>query len=79
MYKRQILALAPTDGDAASILNNTNTGTAVNFDDAIRLKSTILDFYKKYKENNLKVTSDHIEQYHRKNLTKQLAQLIKEL
>ncbi|MBV1888170.1 MAG: glycosyltransferase [Urechidicola sp.] len=77
--KRPVLALAPIDGDVASILKNTNTGVTINFDDEIQLKSTILDFYKKYKENSLKMNGIGIQQYHRKNLTKQLAQLIKEL
>jgi len=77
--KRPILALAPKDGDVASILKNTNTGVAINFDDAIQLKSTILDFYKKYQEDKLNVHGVGIQQYHRKNLTEKLAQLIKAL
>lgn len=77
--KRPILAIAPTDGDVASILKNTNTGVTINFDDAIQLKSTILDFYKKYQDDTLKVHGIGIQQYHRKNLTEKLAQLIKEL
>ncbi|MDC9723218.1 MAG: glycosyltransferase family 4 protein [Urechidicola sp.] len=77
--KRPTLAIAPTDGDVASIIKSTNTGVAINFDDAIQLKSTILDFYKKYQEDTLKVYGIGIQQYHRKNLTEKLAQIIKEL
>lgn len=77
--KRPIFAIAPVDGDVATILKSTNTGVTINFDDAIQLKSTILDFYKKYQDDNLKVHGIGIQQYHRKNLTKKLSQIIKEL
>lgn len=77
--KRPILAIAPTDGDLASILVKTNTGVAIDFDDAEKIKAVVLDFYTKFKENNLKVHAIGIQQYHRKNLTEKLAQIIKDL
>ncbi|MFK5879722.1 MAG: glycosyltransferase family 4 protein [Flavobacteriaceae bacterium] len=77
--KRPILAVAPTDGDLANILKTTNSGVAIDFDDADKLKSTILDFYKKYKEGNLQSHCIGIQKYHRKNLTQQLTQMIKEI
>ena len=77
--KRPVLAVAPTDGDLANILKSTNAGIAIDFEDAAKLKSTILDFYKKYKEGNLQSHCIGIQKYHRKNLTQQLAQLIKEI
>lgn len=77
--KRPILAIAPTDGDLASILVKTNTGVAIDFNDAEKMKATLLDFYTKFRENNLKVHAIGIQQYHRKNLTEQLAQIIKSL
>ena len=77
--KRPILAIAPTDGDLAEIINLTNSGIVVDFEDAETLKKTILELYNAYKNNNLEINSKHIEQYHRKNLTGQLASIIKEI
>jgi len=77
--KRPILAIGPEDGDAAMILKNTNAGTIVGFKNKTALKATILNLYKDYKEGVLFVKSIDIEQYHRKNITSQLAEVIKKL
>lgn len=74
--KRPILAIAPTEGDLAEIINMTNSGKVIDFNDEKTLKNTILELYKDYKNVNLEVDSKNIEQYHRKNLTKQLAEII---
>ena len=77
--KRPILAIGPEDGDAAMILKNTNAGTIVGFKNKTALKATILNLYKDYKEGVLFVKSIDIEQYHRKNITSQLAEVIKKV
>ena len=77
--KRPILAIGPEDGDAAMILKNTNAGTIVGFKNKTALKATILNLYKDYKEGVLFVKSINIEQYHRKNITSQLAEVIKKV
>ena len=77
--KRPILAIGPEDGDAAMILKNTNAGTIVGFKNKTALKATILNLYKDYKEGVLFVKSINIEQFHRKNITRQLAQVIKKV
>ena len=77
--KRPILAIGPEDGDAAMILKNANAGTIVGFKNKTALKATILNLYKDYKEGVLFVKSVNIEQYHRKNITSQLAEVIKKL
>jgi glycosyltransferase involved in cell wall biosynthesis len=74
--RRPVLAIAPEDGDLAEIIKTTNSGEIVNFDDKDLLRSVILDFFKRYKKGDLKVSSDNIEQFHRKNLTKKLAGVI---
>ena len=79
LAKRPILAIGPEDGDAAMILKNTNAGTIVGFKNKTALKATILNLYKDYKEGVLFVKSIDIEQYHRKNITSQLAEVIKKL
>ncbi|MDV7185652.1 glycosyl transferase family 1 [Lutibacter sp. TH_r2] len=77
--KRPILAIAPTNGDLASILRKTNAGTVIAFEDKVMLKQKILDLYSQYKKRELKVNSKNIEQYHRKQLTKKVSELIYQL
>ncbi|WBX74310.1 glycosyltransferase [Tenacibaculum pacificus] len=77
--KRPILAIGPEDGDLAEILKNTNSGIIVDFDDKEAIKKSVLNLYKSYKENRLEVSSKNIEQYHRKELTKQLSVILKQV
>ncbi len=74
--KRPILAIAPIDGDLAEIISKTNSGEVVAFDDEMRMKNVVLEFYEKYKNKKLYIDSKNVDQYHRKNLTKQLAEVI---
>ena len=76
---RPILAIAPPEGDLAEIINSTKAGKIVGFDDEETLKKNILQMYKAYKNHNLRIDSKSIAQYHRKNLTGQLAEIIKKL
>jgi glycosyltransferase involved in cell wall biosynthesis len=75
--KRPILAIAPTNGDLAEIIKNTNSGTVIDFDDTTKLKKTILSLHQEFQNNNLMVRSKNIEQYHRKELTKELVNNLK--
>ncbi|WCC48350.1 glycosyltransferase [Tenacibaculum finnmarkense] len=77
--KRPILAIGPEDGDLAVILKNTNSGTIVDFDDKEAIKKSVLNLYNSYKENRLQVSSKNIEQYHRKELTKKLSVILKQV
>ena len=45
-------------------------------EDAFLLKKTILDLYSKYKEGSLKIDSKNVEQFHRKELTKKVSEII---
>ncbi len=74
--KRPILAIAPTDGDLAEIINSTQAGSVVDFNDAEKLKKTILSLYIKYKNNTLVLCPKNIEQYHRKKLTEKLVEIL---
>ena len=74
---RPILALAPEDGDLAAIIEKTQSGKVIGFKDREKLKKTIKEYYLLYKNNNLNIRSDNIEQYHRRNLTKELSEIIK--
>lgn len=77
--KRPILAIGPTNGDLAEILKETNSGIIVNFNDVANLKKEILQLYTSFIKGNLESNSSSIEQYHRRNLTEKLANIIKEI
>ena len=76
---RPILALAPTQGDLSKILKDTNTGVVINFDDKEKLKTKILELYQQYKKENLVVKPTNVQQFHRKELAKKMASIIKSL
>jgi len=75
--KRPILAIAPTKGDLAEIIKNTNSGFCIDFDDEKNLKKTILTMYQQFKNDTFAISSKNIAQYHRKELTKNLVTLLK--
>ena len=77
--KRPILGIGPEDGDAAAILKKTNAGNIVGFNNKVELKAAVLKLYKDFKEEKLFVKSIDIEQFLRKNITRQLAQVIKKV
>lgn len=79
MANRPILAIAPTDGDLAEIIKNTDAGFVIDFDDKAKLKKNILELYKKFKQGNLIVKNKNISQYHRRELTNNVAEVIKSL
>lgn len=75
--RRPILALGYADWDAKNIIEATHAGKAPLYDDYQQIKSAIEDFYTQYKNGTLHVSPQNIGFYHRKNLTKILAQIIK--
>ena len=77
--KRPILAIGPENGDLAEILSETNSGVIVGFDNKKQLKEEILQLYSDFKNDKLIVDSKNIEQYHRKELTRKLSEVIKDL
>jgi len=77
--KRPILAIGPEDGDLADIINDTNAGVIVDFENEDKLSSEIIKLYHQYKKGNLEVNSKNIKKYHRKELTKKLAFIINSL
>lgn len=77
--ERPILCIGLTDGDAAKIIDNTKAGYTVGFEDSVSMKKTILRLYDDYKNDKLIVNSQNINQYSRRNLTHQLADLMNNL
>ena len=76
---RPILAMGPAGSDFASIITETQTGAFFNYAQKREVKAYIQSCYSDYLAGNLKVSPHGIEKYARKNLTKQLAQLLSTL
>ncbi len=77
--RRPVLAIGPTDGDLAEIVRQTQCGTVIDFEDEKKMRNTIQELYRSFRTNELKVNPGNIEKYHRKNLTGDLAAILKEM
>ncbi|WP_286761631.1 glycosyltransferase family 4 protein [Salegentibacter sp. UBA1130] len=77
--KRPILAIGPEKWDVQQILQQTRSGEYCQYSEKDRLKSLILRHYDAYKKGNDNFIKGDIQQYHRRNLTQNLASLIKSL
>ncbi|MEI6752259.1 MAG: glycosyltransferase family 4 protein [Paludibacter sp.] len=77
--KRPILAVGPVDGDASTILKETDAGIMVDFQDEISTRNAILSYYKRYKTDSLIVNNASVERFSRRSLTADLAKLLNNL
>lgn len=76
---RPILAVGPVDGEVAKVLEDTQAGTIIDFDDEEGTRKAVLEYYYSYKQGNLKITAKSIDKFSRKSLTGELAELINTL
>lgn len=76
---RPVIGIGPEGADFAGIINATNTGVFVTYDEKDKLKSILMEYYNRYKTKTLIVNAVGLQQYSRKNLTGQLAEVIKEI
>lgn len=76
---RPIFAISPDNKDLEEILMQTNTGFMLDYTNELKIKEAIQAMYYRYKKGLLGVDSKNIEKYHRKQLTKELAIIIKSL
>lgn len=72
-----ILAIGPKDADVSGLIKNTNTGVYVEASDEVNIKKHLLNYFTAFQDRTLKVNAVGLEQYSRKMLTKQLAEIIK--
>ena len=77
--KRPILAFGSKESDLAEILNETKSGVLVDYENEEEIYNQIIELYKNFKKGNTSIDSCNIEKYHRKELTKKLASIIKSL
>lgn len=77
--KRPILAIGPDGWDVERIIAGTGAGEVYSYGSMSEIKARISRHFQKYIDGELRCDSHDIAQYHRKNLTAKLANLIKEL
>ncbi|MBX3163820.1 MAG: glycosyl transferase family 1 [Bacteroidetes bacterium] len=68
-----ILAIAPSNGDLANIMQQTNAGVISDFDDELPLKKNILSLFN---GTNFSVNKTEVNKYSRKELTKRLCEIV---
>lgn len=76
---RPVFAVGPSDGDVADVLHETRSGRIADFDDEKTMKLIVQEYFEMYKKGNLAVDSHSIEKYSRRDLTRQLADLLNQL
>ena len=76
---RPIIAIGPKDSDFAEIITNTNTGVFFDYSEKLKLKRVILDFYNQFLEGKLQSNGVGLQNYSRRNLTKNLVELLNKM
>ena len=73
---RPIVAIGPKGSDVEKIIKETNTGDYFNYSGYESLKRIILEHYKAFQNKTLQSHPIGLQKYHRKALTKSLANLL---
>lgn len=73
---KQILSFGPSGADVSKILEETQAGKHFSYDDTETVKRFILEKFDLWKSGNLHENSQSIEQFSRRNLTKQLTGIL---
>lgn len=78
---RPILAFGPENADFKSIVTSTNTGSFFTYKSSEKdnVKKQVLSCFKAYQSNSLNVNGIGVQQFHRKQLTGQLATILQPL
>lgn len=75
--KRPILAIGMKDSDLEAAVIRTECGEFVDYEDVDKMKAYILQSFHSYQEGKLNSTSKNLDQYHSKNLVKEIIALLK--
>ncbi|MFY7731255.1 MAG: glycosyltransferase, partial [Flavobacterium sp.] len=76
---RPILAIGPEGADMAEIVKTTNTGVFALYTEKQKIKHTLIQYFAEYQKGALKSHAIGLQHYSRKNLTEQLASLLKSI
>lgn len=73
---KQIISFGPNEADVAKILDETKAGKHFSYNDSKEIEDFILEKFELWKNGNLLENTQNIEQFSRKNLTKQLSEIL---
>ena len=71
--KRPILGIGPKNWEVIGIVTATKSGVTFDYETRSELKAVILEWFMGYMNNDLKLASENVEKYSRRELTKELA------
>jgi glycosyltransferase involved in cell wall biosynthesis len=77
--ERPILVIGPKNSDVENLVNETQCGVLVDFDDVEGMKQAVLDLFEIYKKGELKPKSTNYQQYSRKAQCGILAELLNKM
>lgn len=77
--KRPILCIGPLDGDSVTILRKSPVGFVSSFSDFESLKKNVKLLFNNYINQEKDIYDENIQQFSRRNLTKQLSELLNEI
>ena len=77
--KRPILVIGPLDGDSCKLIRDNKAGYAFDFSDQDGIKGRVQQMYVDFQGGSLEVTGNELDKFTRKNLTKELADLLNEI
>lgn len=73
---KQIISFGPNEADVAKILDETKAGKHFGYNDSQEIEEFILEKFELWKNGNLLENTQNIEQFSRRNLTKQLSEIL---
>jgi len=74
--QRPILAVGPVDGDAAQILKETGAGTIAGYSDDQLMYDQLKSYWNQFQSGKLEVNASGVDRYSRRELTRQLADVL---
>lgn len=76
---RPIICIAPTDGDAANVIKDTQCGKVFDFDDTKNLKEYLIQSFDKFTKGELINNCKGINKYSRQKLTEKMSEAIQKI
>ncbi|WP_439479802.1 glycosyl transferase family 1 [Chryseobacterium aquaticum] len=73
---KQIISFGPSEADVSKILAETKAGKHFSYEDSETIKQFILEKFELWKSGNLAENTQNIEQFSRRNLTRQLSEIL---
>lgn len=77
--KRPIIAIGPKDSDVEAIISETSSGTYFNYSEEQKLKKLLLSHFEAFLQGELKVNSQNILKYSRRELTYKMSELLQRM